>query len=311
VSAMNRSIIAAVTLFTAAGAFAQTATPAPAPEEQPKIVAVINGETISRAKLDAMYNNMPAPMRVQYEKSGGRMAFLDNYVAKRLLIQEAIKSGFDRRADVLATVEAAKESALFDKYVRDVVASPLVTDAEARKYYDENQGQFAIPEQAKVRHIVISWNNKPKQDAMELIKRVMTEIRAGAPSARDTSPQVTQILLSRFSEAARHYSEDGAGAGGGDLGWVSRGSLDAGFEDAVFNMKPMQMSGIVESQFGYHLIFVEARKPAGTKAFDDAKADIREFLMTQKAAEVMGTVKRLTNELRASSKVAFFPENVR
>ncbi|MGZ5477274.1 MAG: hypothetical protein ACXWH1_12355, partial [Thermoanaerobaculia bacterium] len=74
---MNRSIIAAITLFTAVGAFAQTAAHAPAAEEQPKIVAVINGETITRAKLDAMYNNMPAPMRAQYEKSGGRMAFLD------------------------------------------------------------------------------------------------------------------------------------------------------------------------------------------------------------------------------------------
>jgi peptidyl-prolyl cis-trans isomerase C len=308
---MNRSIIAAVTLFTAVGAFAQTVPHAPAAEEQPKIVAVINGETITRAKLDAMYNNMPVPMRAQYEKSGGKMAFLDNYVAKRLVIQEAMKSGFDRRPEVQVTLEAAKESALFDKYVREVVAAPLVTDAEAKKYYDENPSQFAIPEQAKVRHIVISWSNKPKQDAMELIKRVMIEIRAGAPSARNASPQTAQILLSRFSEAARRYSEDGVGAGGGDLGWVSRGSLDAAFEDAAFSMKPMQMSGIVESQFGYHLIFVEARKPAGTQSWGDAKADIREFLMTQRAADVMGTVKRLTNELRASSKVAFYPENVR
>jgi peptidyl-prolyl cis-trans isomerase C len=308
---MKRSIIAAVTLLTAVSAFAQTATPAPAAEEQPRIVAVINGETITRAKLDAMYNNMPALMRAQYEKSGGRMAFLDNYVSKRLLIQEAMKSGFDRRPDVQAALEAAKESALFDKYVRDVVASSLVTDAEAKKFYDENQSQFATPEQAKIRHIVISWNNKPKQDAMDLIKRVMVEIRAGASSARDASPQTAQILLSRFSEAARHYSEDGVGASGGDLGWVSRGSLDAGFEDAAFNMKPMQMSGIVESQFGYHLIFIEARKPAGTQSFDDVKTGIREGLMTQRAADVMGTVKRLTNELRASSKVAFYPENVR
>ena len=75
--------------------------------------------------------------------------------------------------------------------------------------------------------------------------------------------------------------------------------------------KPMTMSGIVESQFGYHLIFVEGKKPAGTESFAEAKADIREFLMAQRAADVMGTVKRLTNELRASSKVAFYPENVK
>ena len=67
----------------------------------------------------------------------------------------------------------------------------------------------------------------------------------------------------------------------------------------------------IMTDVGYHLIFVEGKKPAGTESFAEAKGDIREFLMAQRAADVMGTVKRLTNELRASSKVAFYPENVK
>jgi parvulin-like peptidyl-prolyl isomerase len=73
----------------------------------------------------------------------------------------------------------------------------------------------------------------------------------------------------------------------------------------------MTMSGIIESQFGYHLIYVEASKPAGTQPFADVKADIREFLLSQHSAEVVGSVKRLTNEVRAISKIAFYPENVK
>ena len=306
---MNRIIIAAVAGFIATATFAQTA--APAPSEDQKIVAVINGEVITRARLDALYNNMPAQMRAQYERSGGRMAFLDNYVSKRLLLQEAMKSGFDKRPDVQAAVEAAKESVVFDRYVKDVVAAPIVTEAEMRKYYDEHKSDFATPETAKVRHILISWNNKPKPDAMDLIKRAATEIRAGAPSLRDPSPEAKQILLSRFSAAARKYSEDGVAQSGGDLGWVARGTLDKNFEDAAFNMSPMTISGIVESQFGYHLIFVEATKPAGTQPYEDVKADLREFLITQHSADLMGSVTRLTNELRANSKIAFYPENVK
>ena len=195
--------------------------------------------------------------------------------------------------------------------MRDVVASPVVTEAEIRKYYDEHKTDFAMPEMAKVRHIVISWNNKPKPDAMELIKRAATEIRAGAPSLRDPSPEAKQILLSRFTAAARKYSEDGVAQSGGDLGWVARGSLDKNFEDAAFNMKPMTMSGIVESQFGYHLIFVEATKPAGTQPYEDVRNDLREFLITQHSADLVAAVTRLTNELRANSKVAFYPENIR
>lgn len=310
---MKPTLMAAVTLFAATAAFAQ-ATTAPAPAATPddqKIVAVVNGELITRAKLDALYNGMTAQMRAQYDRSGGKMAFLDNYVAKRLLIQEALKSGFDKRPEVQGAMEAAKESALFDRYVKDVVAAPIVTDAEVRKYYDEHKSDFGVPEQAKVRHIVISWNNKPQPQAMDIIKQVATEIRAGAPSPRDETAESQKILLARFEAAARRYSEDGSAPSGGDLGWVSKGSLDKNFEEAAFNMKPMTMSGIVESQYGYHLILVEDRKPAGLEPFDEAKADIREFLITQHSADLMGSVKRLTNELRASSKVSFYPENVK
>lgn len=309
---MKNTILSAIAMLAAISAFGQGAAPAPAenPDDQ-KIVAVINGEVVTRAKLDELYAGIGAQMRTQYERTGGKMAFLDNYVAKRLLLQEAMKSGFDKRPEVQGAMEAAKESALFDRYVKEVVAAPIVTDAEVRKYYEDHKTDFAVPEQAKIRHIVITWNNKPKPDAMELIKRVAIEIRAGAPSPRDTSPENEKVLLARFSAAARRYSEDGAAQAGGDLGWVSRGALDKNFEEAAFAMRPMSMSGIVESQYGYHLIFVEATRPPSTQPFDEAKADIREFLIAQHSADLMGAVKRLTNELRASSKIAFYPENIK
>lgn len=305
---MKRITIAATLALGLSAVYAQT--PAPQDDQQ-KVVAVINGETITKAKLDLLYSSMPAQMRSQYDKSGGKMAFLDNYVAKRLMLQEAIKSGFDKRPDVQAALDAARESALFDKYIKDTIVPTIVTDQEVRKYYDEHKSEFVVPESAKVRHIVISWNNKPQPEALEQIKRVATEIRAGAPSPRDASADNARVLLSRFSEAARKYSEDGVAQAGGDLGWVAKGSLDKNFEEAAFAMKPMMMSGIVESQFGYHLIFVEAKKPEGTEPFEEVKGDIREFLIAQHGADIMGSVKRLTNELRANSKVAFYPENVK
>jgi peptidyl-prolyl cis-trans isomerase C len=308
---MKRSLVAIITLLAAASGFAQsTNAAAPAAAGGQKIVAVINGETITKAKLDSLYNGMSAQMRAQYEKSGGRLAFLDNYVSKRLLLQEALKSGFDKRPDVQAAVEAAKDSALFDQYIKDVVAPNVVTHAEVRKFYDEHQDDFRLPESVKVRHIVVTWSQRPKPDAMEKIKTVATEIRSGAPSPRDVTPEMQKVLLNRFAAAARQYSEDGAATSGGDLGWVIKGSLDKNFEEAAFALKPMTMSGIVESQFGYHLIFVEDKKPSRPQAFDEVKDDIREYLMTQHAADVMGSVKRLTNELRSNSKIAFYPENL-
>lgn len=306
---MNRITVIALAMLVAIAAVAQPAAPARA--EDQKIVAVINGDVITRTQLDALYNNMAPQMRAQYERAGGKMAFLDNYVAKRLLVQEAMKSGFDKRPEVQSAIEAAKESAIFDRYVKDVVAAPVITEAEMRKYYDEHKADFAVPESAKIRHIVVTWNNKTKPDAMDIIKRAATEIRAGAPSLRDPSPEAKQILLSRFMAAARKFSEDASAQSGGDLGWVSRGTLDKNFEDAAFNMSPGTISGIVESQFGYHLILVEGTRPAGTQRYEDIRGDLREFLIAQHSADLMGSVTRLTNELRARSKVAFFPENVK
>jgi peptidyl-prolyl cis-trans isomerase C len=299
---MNRLLVAALCALFASSAVAQQPV-----ADAEKIVATINGEVITKARLDALYSGMNAQMRAQYDRAGGKKAFLDTYIAKRLLIQEAMKSGFDEKPEVKFAVEAARESTIFDRYVRETVAMPLVSDAEARKYYDEHKNEFAIAEQVKVRHIIAMTQKTSREAALEKLQKVMLEIRQGMPSGADDN---AQILLSRFAEAARRYSEDGSAQAGGDLGWQSRGSLDSKFEEAAFNIRPGTMSGIVESAYGLHLIYVEDKKPASTQRFEDVRNDIREFLIAQKGAEVMASLKRLTSELRLHSKVGVFPENL-
>lgn len=305
-------------------AFALAALPAaaqqanvPHPEaDDPKkaIVAVVNGETITREKFDQLWDRAGTQMRTQYEKTGGKGAFLDNYIKKRLVIQEALKSGFDKQPTVALELEAARESAIFDRYLRDVVSSSIVTDAAVRKYYEDNREEFAIPESVKVRHIVVTAgdsgpNARTRERARELIGVAAKELLAARPATE--SEAASRIFLSRFAVAASRYSEDAATSGqGGDLGWVQRGSLDQKFEEAAFNMRPGIMSGIVESAYGYHLILVEEKRPAGTEPFESVRSAIREFLMNESATAVVEQVNRLTNELRNVSKVSVFPENL-
>jgi peptidyl-prolyl cis-trans isomerase C len=284
-----------------------------------KAVAVVNGETITVEKLNRMYNNLNAQMRKQYDDNGGKGAFLENYIRKRLLIQEAYKSGFDKRPEVVAAVESARESTLFDRYVRDVVATPIVTDAEARAYYNDHPDDFATPEKVHVRHIVITDiasgpGQKTKEEALARIEKVASEIRAAdALSAQGTTSQETlaHFRILHFEEAAKKYSEDGSRESGGDLGWIVKGQTDPDFEKAAFAMKPGTLSGIVHTKFGYHLILIEGREPAGTESFENVQSTIREYLLTQKAPDVMASVTRLTNELRANSRISTFPENIK
>jgi parvulin-like peptidyl-prolyl isomerase len=296
----------------------QTAATAAANDTK-KAVAVINGETVTVEKLDRMYNNLNTQMRMNYDANGGKGAFLENYLRKRLIIQEAFKSGFDKQPDVAAAVESARESALFDRYVRDIIASPIVSDKDIKDYYTAHADEFATPEKVHVRHIVVGITNvgpapKSKEQALREIEKIATELRAADVASAQGKPDpetLAKLRLVHFEEAAKKYSEDASAGSGGDLGWITKGQTDPDFENAAWNMKPGTLSGIVLSKFGYHLIMVEGRQAPGKEPFDAVKAGVREYLMTQKATDVVSAVSRLTNELRGNSRISVFPENIK
>jgi parvulin-like peptidyl-prolyl isomerase len=292
---------------------AQNAT-APAP---PKQVAILNGEIVTADKLDHMWNNLGFKMREDYDKAGGKAAFLENYLRKRLIIQEAIKTGFDKRPDVRVDMEAGSESALFDRYVRDVVAAPIVPEAEIKKYYDEHQDEFAVPEKVKVRHIVVTATSagpaaKTKEQALERIKAIAADLMSHNIEMKSVeSEAAARLRLIYFSDAARKYSEDASAASGGDLGWRAKGEFDPTFEEAAFGIQKGMMSGVIETKYGYHLVYVEDHRMPGPQPYSEVRPIVREYLLTQKATDVMTAVNKLTNELRVTSKVTLFPENIR
>jgi len=309
-----KHLFAAMAALAALPLFAQSA-PAPVdPAKKP--VAVVNGQTITAGDLDLLYDRLGTKMRAQYESQGGKSAFLENYLRKRLVIQEAIKHNFDQKPEVKADMQASAESTLFDRYVRDVVSQPIISDDELKKFYDENPAEFATAEKVKVRHIIIvptdnGPNRKTRAEAQEKIQAIAAELHGKNVFPPGTDVETMQrMVVKNFSEAAQKYSEDGARESGGDLGWIGPNVLDPQFEQAAFLLKKGVISGIIETKFGFHLILVEDRKPAGTLSFDEAKPQIREYLMTQHATQVLEAVARLTNELRATSKIATFPENI-
>ena len=221
------------------------AAPAFAQQSDSKPVAVVNGETITAKTLDQMWERAGAQVRAQYEKAGGKAAFLDNYVNKRLIVQEAMKSGFDKRTDVKNDVAAAREAAIFEDYVRDVVSSELVKPSDDRAYYNEHKKDFATPEKLHIRHIVVTEASngkraKSKDEAQQLLQKISSELRG--------SGMTGQNLVNQFAQLARQYSEDAAARSGGDLGWIEMGRLDPDFEAAAWSLPVGKPSGIVKSQ---------------------------------------------------------------
>lgn len=159
------------------------------------------------------------------------------------------------------------------KYVlipKDAVRSQVnVTDADIQHYYNAHLSEFSVPDKVKVSHILFKTTGEtPQQTAQTLqtAQKVLAQVKAGA----------------NFADMARKYSQDpGSAAKGGELGWIERGQTVKAFEDAAFSMKPGEMSGLIKTEYGYHIIKVEDRQYAHVQTLAEAKPAIQAKLEKQ------------------------------
>ena len=149
-----------------------------------------------------------------------------------------------------------------------------VDDAELHKDYEKHKSDFMQPEERRARHILIrvspTASKAAQAAALKKIEAIQAKLKAGA----------------NFATLAKKYSEDKPTAvKGGDLGYFTKGTMVPAFDKAAFSMKPGQVSGIIKSSFGYHLIQLEAIRPAGPKPFAEVKEQIRKQLIQKKAGD--------------------------
>ncbi|OHE87427.1 MAG: hypothetical protein A3G75_15960 [Verrucomicrobia bacterium RIFCSPLOWO2_12_FULL_64_8] len=289
------------------------AAPLLAQSDADKLVARVNGEEITRGQLDAQWDRVPRNFREQYEDVGGKKAFLENYlIGKRLVVQEALRSGFAAKVGMPDELDAKAESKLFDQYVRDMIAAPMITEEQMREVYEERIDQFRVPEQAKLRVIRVSKNDAP-DSAREKISKAMVEIftaRTSLAAARLQPKEVAVALADKFSDVAARVSDDPSAVEGGQLGWVALRTLDRQIADPARTMTPGTVSGILDAGDAYVLLFVEERYLEGTAPYDASKEVLREYVMATNRDLVMQAVQKKTAELRAAGKVEIFAENL-
>lgn len=159
--------------------------------------------------------------------------------------------------------------------VDSLMAKVDVSTEEVRKYYDEHQNDFGSAEQRQAAHILISVAPAAPQ----------AEQDAAKAKAEQLLQQASQNPA-RFAELAKQYSQDpGSATNGGDLGFFGRGMMVKPFDDAVFALKQNGISGLVKSDFGYHIIRLIAVKPSRVLPFDEVRESIVSKLRQQKAAD--------------------------
>ncbi len=150
-----------------------------------------------------------------------------------------------------------------------VRAQAKMGEDELRRYYEDHRSDYRVPERVKVAHIFFKTTEKSPAEvaSVETIARdVLGQVRSGKD----------------FGELARKYSEDSTAAQGGDLGWIVRGQTVKEFEDAAFTMKPGQVSDLIKTIYGIHILKVLDKQAAHLQTFDEIRESIRAALERQK-----------------------------
>ena len=287
-------------------------------------VARINGEDVSRADFDKQMERT----RARFQRAGRQVApaletrLKENLVRK--LVEEALiaqkakaegvsvtkeeldakvkehkeRFGTDKafqsflertnqtEADVVADLE---KTLLRDKLFTKLLASSDPTEADLKKYYDENLDKYKQKEQIKASHILIkvekTATDKDKKAKLAEAKKVMAEVKKSGAN---------------FEEVAKKYSDGPTKDRGGDLGTFSRGRMVKPFEDAAFAAKAGEIVGPVETQFGYHIIKVYEKTPEQQRTFEEVKESINTSL---KARAKSKATRELLDKLKAEAKI--------
>lgn len=271
-----------------------------------EVAALVNGEPIVAAAVQGEIKGILGRFQEQGRKPSEaemaslRESVLEKMIKLELLSQESKKSGIavnstdiDNElkgykkgfADDKAFAKALGEAGITEAELRKQIGKNLaiqklidtkfkgkaqVTEQDAKDFYNNNQDKFAQPEMVHARHILITAKEtEPKADK-DRKRAKLVQIKKQLKDGAD------------FAELAKQFSDCPSKERGGDLGFFPRGQMVKPFDQAVFKMMPGDISDIVETEFGYHLIKLEEKKPAKTVSFDEAKAKITAYLTQEK-----------------------------
>lgn len=310
----------------------ETAAPEPAPDAA---VVTVNGKAITEQQVStgvnmqiqragAQLSSLPAAFIEQFKKQV-RQQVVDNLVAETLLDQAIKKANIEVTDEqVVASIEEqgalrnppvtledfkqmiASRGGSFDdvkaqykiqlarqRYFESQWTGKIdVNDAEVKAFYDENPDKFEVAEQIQASHILIkpaadaNDPNEAKAVAKAEAEKLLAEVRGGAD----------------FAELAKAHSDCPSAPKGGDLGLFGHGQMVPAFDAAAFALEPGQVSDVVETQFGYHIIKVTDKKAASKTSFEEAEPQIREGLTNQKKGQF---AQGLIESLKAAATIEY------
>jgi peptidyl-prolyl cis-trans isomerase D len=229
----------------------------------------MEGTIVTPGEIENSYKQKNEKLKVQYAKIPA-----DKYKAEAQPTQQEVENYFKVNQAQYREPEKRNMTILIaDQAKIGETVNP--TDADLLKMYNQNMDQFRTPERVHARHILLMTQGKPPADDAKIkaqAEDLLKQIKAGA----------------NFEELAKKYSQDpGSAAKGGDLGWVTRGQMVPEFEKTCFSLKPGETSGVIKTEYGYHIVQVLAHEDAHVQPFDQVKAQLATQWKNQRVGQMM------------------------
>lgn len=245
-----------------------------AAEENPVLVKIGSGD-IKLTDFNRKLSYYDADKQKALDESPVRKAtLLKRYVQAEALTMLARKEGFDKRPDIKEKTDMMLNDLIANEYLKFKVtelSSASVLDEEIKMYYKAHKDEFTAPEMVRARHILVRVDKSASEGEKKAANSKLSGILKRAKAGED------------FAKLAAEFSEDpGAKEKGGDLGFFQKGSMVSEFETAAFSLKPGEISGIVETQFGHHIIKVEEKKSSVLEPFESVSRKIKDKILSDR-----------------------------
>ena len=232
---------------------------------------VLEGVLVTPGEIEAEYRQKSEQIQVDY------VGFLPaSYRAQIQVSPQEIQARFQRDAAAYRIPEKRSFQIVIVDEAR-VTAGFNLPDLELRRAYEASKDRYRTPERVHVRHILLKTTEKPKEEVDKIRKRaedLLKQIRGGAD----------------FAALAGKNSEDpGSAAKGGDLDWVARGQTVKNFEDTAFSLKPKELSGVITTEYGFHILQLLEKQEARVKPFEEVKGELASEIKRQAVIEKVQT----------------------
>ncbi len=223
-----------------------------------KVLATVGGMPITDDNVTEFLMNLGQRGQA-YNTPDGRKEILKQLISNKLMLLDAKRNLYEAEPAFKAHLAKVKDDLLTSYATEKAISAVKVTDKDAEEYYEKNKERFVSGESVNASHILV--------DSEELACEILEKIKAGSIT---------------FEAAATEYSTCPSKENGGSLGDFGRGQMVPEFDTAVFSMSEGEISGPVKTQFGYHLIRLNAKNTSTLMPFSEISGDIKNALLAEK-----------------------------